>query len=152
MDMADQEVAREEAPLLGSAARAVGKVVLVGYWIACLGVIAFGLSQMEWRRPPPPRPAVATHPVASVRTVSPRPTSPPKLQPTPVRTAQPTRPRPAESIAPAPPSVDVGLVWWALALALISLGGIVLLVLHRRRRRGHHGRFSGRRHPLGSMR
>jgi hypothetical protein len=149
--MADEQEVREDPPLLGPSARAFGKAALVAYWIACLAVIVFGLvqldwGQMDWGRPPPkPAPAVATKPTAPVRPIAPH--APPQAAP---RVAPRAAPPPERAVAPdgLPQSS-----WAVVALAVVSLIGLLLLVLRPRRRRGlrDRGRFSGRRHRLGSI-
>jgi hypothetical protein len=150
-DMADQQERGDGAPLLGPAARAFGKWALVVYWIACSGVIAFGLSRMEWPWPPreaAPHAAVAARP-APVRTVA-------QVSPVVQRAV------PAKATHPAPPVAERALdaedevapEAWAIAAVLLSVAGLVGLVWRPWRRRGSRqfGRFSGRGRRLGSMR
>ena len=149
-DMADRQEPGDGAGLLGPSARAFGKAALVAYWIACVAVIAFGLSQMDWASP---QPQAAPHAAAVAQPAPARPVAPasPDLR-RPATTAKVARPAPSpveRAQAPegwAPPA-------WISALALLSIGGPVLLSRPWRRRGSRAlGRFSGRGRRLGSMR
>lgn len=140
-DMPDQPGRGEHPGLLGPAARAFGKAALIAYWIACLAVIGFGLSQMEWRRPQPTGPSPQAAP-ALVRPAVPSTRAPHAA----------TAPAPAPRAAqPAPPQEALGLPPASIgALVLMLVGGAILLV-RPWRRRDRLGRFSGRRGALVSL-
>jgi hypothetical protein len=143
-DMPEQQDAGDDTAVLGPSARAFGKAALVAYWIACLAVIVFGLAKLGWLQPP----AKVEPPAAATRTVAPARPPAPRVANLPARAAQPARPvadRPSaeEALTPLP---------WVAALILLSIGGLLtLLMLGRRRGSRDFGRFSGRRHRLGSM-
>jgi hypothetical protein len=147
-DMPDEQGRGEDAALLGRSAKAFGKGALAAYWILCLGVIGFGLTQMKW---PQLGIAAPSAPVPSVRTVvSSKPVAAPAARARPpARPAQPARPIVVQAPDPAGPAS-----WWPWVGGggLCLIGGTVLAWLGRSRRGSRQlGRFSGRRHRVVPM-